>query len=291
MAAARGARIAVGQMCSTASVADNLESISKLAARAAAEGAAMLFLPEASYAMGVSAGDADVLSQVPMAKDRLGAIARDSSLWISVGGHAEAPGADDGRVDNVHFVFGPDGTARAAYAKTHLFDATTAAGVLRESEHTRPGTELVALRGTPVGTLGLMTCYDARFPRVSERLRFEAGASVLAVPSAFTVPTGAAHWELLMRCRAVETQCYVVAAAQWGDHGGGRRTWGHTMVVDPWGTVVAQCGEGADELIFADISDSVVRGVREAMPLESQRREDLYQRDSASLRLLGELAP
>ncbi|KAA0159417.1 hypothetical protein FNF27_08311 [Cafeteria roenbergensis] len=139
--------------------------------------------------MGVSAGDADVLSQVPWPKTA-SAPSRGSVVVSSVGGHAEAPEAGDARVDNVHFVFGPDGAARAAYTKTHLFDASTSSGVLRESAHTRPGAELVALRGTPVGTLGLMTCYDARFPRVSERLRFEAGASVLAVPSAFTVPTG-----------------------------------------------------------------------------------------------------
>ena len=235
----------------------------------------MLFLPEASYVMGVSSGEKEVLASLASAQAELAGVARDSALWVSVGACRPSPDAADARVDNVHWLFAPDGALHAEYCKTHLFDATTSAGTLKESDYTRPGRSLVAARGTPIGVLGLMTCYDARFPAVSTALRFDGGADALAMPSAFTLPTGAAHWELLVRGRAVDTQCYVLAAAQGGDHGAGRATWGHSMVVDPWGTVLAQCGGDGPGLCFAELDPAVTTRVRADMPLSAQMRGDL----------------
>jgi predicted amidohydrolase len=236
----------------------------------------MLFLPEASVLMGVSSAPAEAISALEGCSTELASLAKEHDIWVSVCGHQSTPG-EDPRLSNVHWLFNSTGKQVAKYSKTHLFDAKAGSTVLTESSYTKAGDELVAVKNTPVGCLGLCTCYDMRFPAVSQRLRFEAGADVLAFPSAFTVPTGAAHWETLLRCRAIETQCFVVAAAQWGDHGGGRSTYGHSMIVDPWGTVIATSEDGEEQLLVADLDMSIIKSVRDGMPLDIQRRGDLHE--------------
>ncbi|NXL88432.1 NIT1 amidase, partial [Alectura lathami] len=163
----------------------------------------------------------------------------------------------------------------AAYRKTHLCDVELEGRVaMRESSFTNPGTEIVPPVSTPAGKLGLSICYDLRFPEISLALR-HAGAEILTYPSAFTFPTGSAHWEALLRARAIECQCYVVAAAQTGRNHESRVSYGHTLVADPWGTVVAQCGESPG-LCYAEIDLEYLRRVRREIPVHSHRRPDLY---------------
>ncbi|NXG62887.1 NIT1 amidase, partial [Hemiprocne comata] len=163
----------------------------------------------------------------------------------------------------------------AAYRKTHLCDVELEGRVtMKESGFTNPGSEILPPVSTPAGKLGLSICYDLRFPEVSLALR-HAGAEILTSPSAFTVPTGSAHWEVLLRARAIETQCYVVAAAQTGQNHERRVSYGHAMVVDPWGAVVAQCHEGPG-LCYAEIDLGYLHRIRREMPVLNHRRHDLY---------------
>jgi predicted amidohydrolase len=167
------------------------------------------------------------------------------------------------------------GAVAAVYRKVHLFDAPLVG--LRESRLTSPGAEpCVVCDGTPAGRLGLSVCYDLRFPELYAALRRRGGAHTLLVPSAFTVTTGRAHWELLLRARAVETQCYVVAAAQVGRHNGKRESFGRAMIVDPWGTIVAECEAGAVGVAVAEIDLALVEGTRAKMPVASHARPDLF---------------
>ncbi|KYO27158.1 nitrilase-like protein 1 [Alligator mississippiensis] len=190
---------------------------------------------------------------------------------------APPPGAIDsaGRAYNCHLLIGPDGSMAAAYRKIHLFDVELAGRVsLQESSYTHPGSDIAPPVSTSVGKVGLAICYDLRFPEISLALARE-GAEILTFPSAFTETTGAAHWEVLLRARAIETQCYVVAAAQTGKHNEHRSSYGHTMVVDPWGRVIAQCQEGPG-LCYAEIDLPYLHRLRQEMPLWAHRRPELY---------------
>ena len=179
-----------------------------------------------------------------------------------------------GRLYNTSIVFGPDGTELGRYRKIHLFDITTPDGTgYRESASYGAGNQVVTVNAGAV-RLGLAICYDLRFPELFLALR-QAGADVILLPSAFTVPTGRDHWEVLLRARAIETQCWVVAAATWGQHrdgnGGARQTYGHSMVVDPWGAVVAMAPDGVG-VISARIDPARTERVRQDMPVLEHRR-------------------
>ena len=287
MASAHGARrvlVAVAQMTSRNVMADNQAVVNELAAAAAARGATMLFLPEnVNYFKGDAPAAGGVLEPLTgPAVEAYRAIARRHRMWLSLGGVQEAAtGAHAGKGHNTQVIIDADGGLAAAYRKAHLFDADApAAGLrLRESDSTAAGCALTVV-DTPVGRLGLSVCYDVRFPGLYGALA-AAGAQVLSIPAAFTVPTGAAHWELLLRARAVETQCYVVAAAQVGAHSSARTSYGHAMVVDPWGTVVAQAGgpEAAGSsptLLVAEIDLGFLADVRSRMPVGAHARPDLY---------------
>ena len=191
------------------------------------------------------------------------------------------------KTSNTHLVISSSGDIVATYNKTHLFDVNIPGAVsLCESAYVRPGTSLEAPVSTPLGSLGLGVCYDLRFAEQSQALA-AAGAQILTFPSAFTVNTGMAHWEPLLRARAIETQCYVVAAAQTGRHNDKRSSYGHSMIVDPWGVVTAQCGEGVG-VATANIDLSYLARVRSNMPVQAHRRPDLYGR--VSLLQLGAAA-
>ncbi len=189
-------------------------------------------------------------------------LARETGAWI-LGGSISVR-ADHGRVANRSLLFDPTGAVVGRYDKIHMFDVDLPDGeTYRESDTYRPGAE-TCIASTPWGGLGMTVCYDVRFPRLY-RMLAKAGADFIAVPSAFTRQTGKAHWSVLLRARAIETGAYVFAPAQCGDHGGGRRTYGHTMIVDPWGTVLAEAGDDVG-VTFADIDASKVIDARRAIP-------------------------
>ena len=254
-------KIAVVQLCSQAyGEATLADAIART--EAAARDADVVALPE-SYA-----GFGDLEARLPWAFDpgapELGPtiapfLALDVSATIILGGTPER--SEDGRTFNTALVL-RDGKVLARYRKEHLFDARLPDGTrLQESRHTvggAPRQDVVIEAGGM--NLGLSICYDLRFPGFYQRLRAR-GADVLLVPSAFTRPTGAAHWEVLLRARAIETQCFVVAPAQCGEHGAGRASWGHALVVGPWGEVIADAGE-EPHTVFANLDWTAVREAR-----------------------------
>ena len=268
------ALVAVGQMTSTKDVDANLAVCETLAARAKARGAALLCLPECFAFLGASDADTRAVAEpldgplFTRCKD----IARKHALWISFGGFPEKVDAE--RNHNAHVVVDESGAVRAVYRKVHLFDVTLPNGtVYKESACTAPGSAVVTAE-SPLGALGLSVCYDVRFPELYLALA-KKGARVLLVPAAFTLTTGKEHWEALLRARAIETQCYVVAAAQTGRHNEKRDTFGHAMVVDPWGTVVAQCPDGTS-LAVAEVDLAFLDQVRARIPVWQHRRPDVY---------------
>ena len=280
-------RLAVGQMTSTGDTDANLAACSRLASQAAAAGACMLSLPECCTFLGDRDTDAlavaERLPQGGRVLAHLQGLARTHKLWLSLGGVPEASDVA-GKRYNTHVVLDSNGVVRSTYRKVHLFDLELPGqGVaLRESNVTLPGTEAPPVVETPVGRCGLAVCYDLRFSGLFSGLVHRPdggpGADVLLIPAAFTVPTGEAHWETLLRARAIENQCYVAAAAQGGQHSTKRASYGHAMIVDPWGTVVARVAEGpvAEGIAVADIDHDWLRVVRERMPLGQHRRPDVY---------------
>jgi predicted amidohydrolase len=228
----------------------NLGETERLIRQAAAEGAELVLTPEVTNI--VSASRTVQNERLAQEQDdatlaRLREVTAELGIWLSLGSLALMSGDPDGRFVNRQFLIGPDGGVRARYDKIHMFDVELGGGEsYRESKGYRPGEQAVAA-DTPWGRLGLTICYDMRFPGLYRSLA-EAGAAILTVPSAFTVPTGRAHWEVLLRARAIETGSFVLAAAQWGRHaisrGRERETYGHSIAIDPWGRVLADAGEG-----------------------------------------------
>lgn len=261
-------------MCSGAVVSENLRAAGALMAKAAAQGAELIVLPENFALMAASdqertaAGELDGSGPI---QDFLADKAQTLRVWI-VGGTVPVL-AGHGRVYARSAVYDPRGARVAFYDKIHLFDVTvSAAGErYRESAYTEPGSRVVTV-DTPLGRLGLSVCYDLRFPELYRALTRE-GANVFAVPSAFTRTTGAVHWELLNRARAVENLAYVIAAAQGGRHASGRETWGHSLVVGPWGEVLAERATGPG-VVFAVLDSEEQRRLRERFPALSHRRLD-----------------
>ena len=240
--------------------------------QAAAGRAEMLFTPEMSGMIDQDSARA-AGKRRSEAEDPVLAAARDaarrSQIWVDVGSIAVV--ADDGKVANRSFVIDREGNIRGRYDKIHLYDVDLPTGESwRESSVYSAGQGAVLINGTPVGKLGLTICYDLRFPGLFARLA-EADADVITVPSAFTVPTGEAHWHILLRARAIEAGLFVVAAAQVGTHEDGRRTYGHSLVVDPWGEVLLDMGIEPG-VGFADIDLKRISDVRSRIPVLSHRR-------------------
>ena len=265
-------RIAVLQMTSGIDPAANAEAIVEAIEAAARGGAAMLFTPEMSgmidsdrkRASGRIACEADdpVLRAVREAAARAG-------LWVALGSLAVL--REDGRWANRAFVIDDKGEIAARYDKMHMFDVDLASGESwRESKAYAAGDDVVTVE-VPAGRLGLSICYDIRFPALFEALGRKS-CDVIAIPAAFTVPTGKAHWHLLQRARAVEASAFVVAAAQVGKHEDGRSTYGHSLVVDPWGEVLLDMGGEAAGLAFAEIDPERIAEVRRQLPSLANRR-------------------
>lgn len=272
-------RVAALQMVSQHILEDNLAAAGRLLVEAAGQGAQLAVLPENFAYFGQGnlhrQGRAESLGQgviLPFLAEQ----ARRHGLWIAGGTIPLAFGvngqeADDGKAFASCCIINPLGELVARYDKIHLFDAgvNDAIGVYRESSQLTSGS-LPGVVDTPWAKLGLSVCYDLRFPEYY-RLLSAAGAQILLVPSAFVYTTGQAHWEVLLRARAIENQCFVIAANQGGLHSGNRRTWGQSMVINPWGDVIAQAREG-EAVVVADLDLAGQVQLRERMPVLGHRR-------------------
>lgn len=262
--------VAAIQMVSSAALETNLAAAARLLAAAAAAGARLAALPENFYLIGRHETDKVKLRERdgkgPI-QEFLSASAKKYRLWI-VGGTAPIDCGKEGRISSACLVFDDEGARVARYDKMHMFRFDAGGGERYDEARTlEPGTRAVAL-ASPFGRLALSICYDVRFPELYRGLgEFDA----LFVPSAFTVPTGEAHWETLLRARAIENQAYVIAPAQGGVHDSGRRTYGHTMVVDPWGEVLAVRPEG-EGVVLAEIDPARIAEVRSSLPALANRR-------------------
>jgi predicted amidohydrolase len=238
----------------------------------------MAFLPEMSLLL-----DRDRARSAPhIAREvdspwpaALQALAQKHALWLHSGSIPLLSDNGARRVNRSH-VIAADGSIRARYDKIHMFDVTLPTGENWTESAAYAGGDALVVINTPIGRLGLSICYDLRFPELYRAL-VDQGAALIAVPAAFTVPTGEAHWHVLMRARAIETGCHVLAAAQCGNHEDGRATYGHSLIVDPWGAVQGDAGAECDgsgyQLIFAPIDAAAVDRARDAIPLARSRKQ------------------
>jgi deaminated glutathione amidase len=261
-------RVAAVQMVSGADVAANLAQAEPLIADAAGQGSELVLLPENFGFMGLHAKDKIAIRERDgdgVQQTFLSTTARRHRI-VLIGGSVPIACHDPSRIKQALVVYGPDGARLARYDKIHLFRFTQGDENYDEAKTISAG-DIARSFEARCGRVGLSICYDVRFP---ELYRTFSDMSLIVVPAAFTVPTGAAHWELLLRARAIENQCYVLAAAQGGTHPGGRRTWGHSMLVDPWGEIIAQHADGLG-VVVGDIDPERIADVRSRLPALSHR--------------------
>ena len=264
-------KIAALQMVSTTNVDQNCATAARLIAQAARAGAELVALPEYFCVMGRSERDKLAVAETPgdgPIQSMLGDAAREHRVWV-IGGTVPLRSADPQRVLNSNGVYAPDGTLAARYDKIHLFRYDNGRERYDEGASILGGNVPTALQAGGL-RVGLSVCYDLRFPELYREL-MHPPCDLLSVPAAFTYTTGMAHWELLLRARAVENQCYVIAAAQGGTHENGRRTWGHSMVIDPWGQVLAVQPEG-EGVVLAELDLERIAAVRTQLPALEHRR-------------------
>jgi predicted amidohydrolase len=267
-----GMRVAVCQMRSGEDVAANLAEGERLLREAASQGAELALLPEVFTYLGRSEGRAAAAEPLPggPAGEVLAAVARDAGMWVAAG----IIERDGDHVFNTSPLFDRTGEMVARYRKIHLYDvALPGQPPFRESATFTPGEELVTHQ-TETARVGLSVCYDLRFPELYRGLMV-LGAEVITVPSQFQFATGKDHWEVLLRARAIENQCFMVAADQWGTYGDpemGRRSYGNSMVVDPWGRVLARAGDDGTQVLVADLDLAELRRVRSVLPVLQSRR-------------------
>lgn len=266
-------KIAAIQMCSSANVDVNLETAAYLISEASRNAAELIVLPEMFAIMGQSVSDKVSLKETfghGKIQSFLSDQARKNHAWI-VGGTIPIETEDENKIRASSLVYDDNGECISRYDKIHLFDAKiTGKEIYRESETTEPGNELVVVE-TPFGKLGLAVCYDVRFPELF-RCLFNMGAEIISLPSAFTVPTGKANWELLARSRACENFCYLIGACQGGMHTTGRETYGHSIIVEPWGTVIAKIHGNMEGVIYSDINLKKVYDARESIPIANHQK-------------------
>ena len=265
-------RVALCQMNAGEDVAVNLEVAETLLREAAGGGADLAVLPEYFGYLGSSNGRREAAEPIPgPVSDRLAAAAHEHEMWVLGGGLLEA---SDGHVYDSVALFDRSGELVARYRKIHLYDVDLPGlPPFRESATITPGEELVT-HATEFCRVGLSICYDVRFPELYRGL-MALGAEVLMVPAQFQYETGKDHWHTLLRARAIENQCYVVAAGQWGRYGApeaGRRSYGHSLVADPWGRVIAEAPEEGNGVWFADLDLTELRRIRRTFPTLQHRR-------------------
>ncbi len=264
-------RVACIQMNSGDQLAVNLLRAAGLLQQAAEQGARLALLPENFAFMGGSDAVKRRAAQPEEASEALAFLGEHAAAldMAVIGGSIAFGDAGESRLRNTSVAFSADGKRLASYDKMHLFDVDVQGECYRESDLVRPGDEPVTVR-IEGWEIGLSICYDIRFPELYRHYS-AAGCEILTIPSAFTVPTGRAHWEALLRGRAIENQCYVLAAAQCGVHPGGRSTWGHSMIVDPWGEVLGELEEG-EGVVLAELSHERQQSLRRQFPVLQHRR-------------------
>jgi predicted amidohydrolase len=267
-------RAAAVQLTSTADRERNLATADRLTREAAAAGAELVVLPEKWSVLGTpeeTAAGAEPFDGPAL--EWAAAVARELQIDLVAGSIAERTDGERGSNTSVHF--GPDGAARAVYRKIHMFDVEVGGKTYRESEHEAPGEEVVVSETAGGVELGLSICYDLRFPELF-RILAVRGARVLIVPAAFTLATTREHWEVLLRARAIEDQAFVIAANQVGEHAPGYRSGGRSMIVDPWGIVLAQAPDG-ETFVIADLDLDRQAEIRRSLPSLANRRPAAYQ--------------
>jgi len=262
-------KVAAVQTVSTLDVKHNLAAVGALIGQAAQQGAQLVLLPEYWPIMGMR--DSDKVAHAEhfgsgLMQEFMADAAREHGIWL-IGGTLPLVSGDAGKVLNTSLVYRPDGACIVRYDKIHLFGFTKGEESYDESKTIVPGLD-VATFEAPFGRVGLSVCYDLRFP---ELYRAMGECALIVVPAAFTYTTGKAHWEILLRARAVENQCYVLAAAQGGQHQNGRRTWGHSMLIDPWGEIQAVLPEG-EGVIVGEMQAERLQAVRESLPALKHRK-------------------
>jgi len=266
-------KVAAIQMCSSHLVEENLSTASSLILEAANNGAKLIVLPEMFAIMGLNPND-KVTVREPLGKGIIQSFlsdqAKKNDVWI-IGGTIPIECDNNNKVRASSLVFNNDGINVARYDKIHLFDVTVSeTEIYKESDTTEPGNDLVVIE-TPFGKLGLAVCYDVRFPELF-RCLFNKGAEIIALPSAFTVKTGEAHWELLSRSRAVENFCYVIGACQGGTHSNGRKTYGNSIIVEPWGSIVSKQEGIKSGVIYSTIDLMKLNEIRKSIPVAQHQK-------------------
>jgi deaminated glutathione amidase len=269
-------RAAAVQLNSNEDKARNLEIAERLIRRAAADGAELVVLPEKFSVL----GSPEHLSEgaEPLDGPTLGwagSLAGELGIWLVAGSIVERVETDD-KLRNTSVLLDPDGVVRAVYRKIHMFDVEVGGITYRESDVEAPGEEIVVADAGPL-KLGLAVCYDLRFPELFRVMAVD-GAQAFTLPSAFTIPTGRAHWEVLIRARAIENQAFVVAAGQVGRHPPDHESFGHSMIVDAWGTVRASAADEPERVVTADLDLEAQADVRAKLPSLANRQPDAYRR-------------
>ena len=265
-------RVGLIQLNGSDAPATNLVQMEQMIAEAAADGAELVATPEVCNCISTSRSHQNAVLQHEEDDETLAALragAKQNGIWLLIGSIALKTSDADGRFANRSFLVGPDGQVAARYDKIHMFDVTVSeAETYHESKGYRPGVG-TAVTTTPLGTIGMTVCYDVRFPQLYRDLA-QAGAEIITVPAAFSAVTGAAHWEVLLRARAIENGCFILAPAQTGQHNR-RSTYGHSLVVDPWGTVVLDMGDQPG-WACVDIDLGQVATIRQKIPSLSHDR-------------------
>lgn len=273
-------KIAAIQMCSSDNVRNNLRTAGRLIAEAAANGAALVALPEMFAMMGHKTADQQTVSEAsghgPI-QDYLKQFATEHKIWI-VGGTIPVKAEGSHKINSACFVYNDEGEQVARYDKIHMFDVNLPnRETYQESAVIQSGDHL-AVVATPVGKIGLAVCYDVRFAALFAALA-QQGAEIFVVPTAFTKTTGMAHWEVLTRARAIENLCYFVGACQGGTHVNGRQTYGHALIVEPWGAITSEVTQDGNAIVYGDIDLVRLHKLRESLPVlkHQQQYQDCYR--------------
>lgn len=272
--------VGIGQMCSTNDKKANMEQVKHLVQKAKTMNVKFLFLPECCDFVGENRKEVLTLSEplsssiIPYAE-----LAKANQMWLSLGGIHESVldswSQKTDKIYNSHVILDENGEIVTVYRKLHLFDVDTPEFRFRESDVVSKGPRIVPPIDTPIGKLGLQICYDVRFGESSTILR-KLGSEILSYPSAFAYTTGLAHWEILLRARAIENQCFVIAPAQIGFHNSKRRSYGYAMIIDPWGKILSSCDEKELDVAVAEIKLDKLKTIRSNMPCFEHRRNDVY---------------
>lgn len=266
-------KIAAIQMCSTENVQENLSCAEKLIKMAVENDASLIVLPEMFAIMGTDTKDKIKVKEIfgqGLMQNFLASIASKYQIWL-LGGTIPIASDNPDKIYAASILYNPQGQVAARYNKIHLFDvALSAQEIYKESDTTEAGNELIVVE-TPIGKLGLGVCYDIRFPEMFRYL-FNQGAEIICLPSAFTVKTGQAHWEVLCRSRAIENFCYLIGAAQGGTHSNSRQTYGNSLIVNPWGEIIAKQTSLQPGVIYAELDLEQLHLIRKNIPIADSQK-------------------